>query len=269
MSPTFKMNGVLRFSVLTSTFNMDRFASVEEAAEEIFSEKRMALRLHLFEKICLPSLTRQRDQGFDLVVATSDRMPEQYLTQLMDIVGDSSNISIVPFPVARHYGTLSKAYGLMPRGDASHQILFRLDDDDALDVDYIARTKRRAAGLVAVQGASTPFVIAYNRGFYLQRSEAGEAKVFDAIERAPLSVGTALVRPAGTGENPYRYNHRKFAQHYNTFSDITVPGFIRTHHWDNHSEPAIMGRKDEMTAEDIDADLRAHFGLSLAALKAI
>ena len=267
MSPTFKMNGVLRFSVLTSTFNMERFASVDEAAEEIFSAKRMALRLHLFEKLCLPSLTRQRDQGFDLVVATSDRMPEQYLAQLMDIVGDSPNISVVPFPVARHYGTLSKAYRLMPKGEATHQILFRLDDDDALDVDYIARTKRKAAGLVAVQGAATPFVIAYNRGFYLQRGK--EPKVFDAIERAPLSVGTALVRPAGAGENPYRYNHRKFAQHYNTFTDITVPGFIRTHHWDNHSDPAIMGRKDEMTPADIDADLRTHFGLSLAALKAI
>ena len=269
MSPTFKMNGVLRFSVLTSTFNMDRFASVEEAAEEVFSDKRMALRLHLFEKLCLPSLTRQRDQGFDLVVATSDRMPDRYLAQLMDIVDDSPNISIVPFPVARHYRTLSAAYELLPKGEATHLILFRLDDDDAVDLDYIARTKRRAAGLVDVQGAATPFVIANNRGFYLQRGEDCAAKVFDAIERAPLSVGTALVRPAGAGENPYRYNHRRFAQHYNVFSDITVPGFIRTHHWDNHSEPAIMGRQGEMTPEDIDADLRVHFGLSLAALKAI
>lgn len=264
MSVTFKMVGALRFSVLSSTFNMETFSSAEEAAEELFSAERMALRFNLFENLCLRSLQQQRDQGFEMVVATSSHMPKPYLDQLYEMTAGNDNITVVPYQVDSQYRIMRRAYSHPKSAGESHLILFRLDDDDALDVDYVARTKRLAAGLLPVQGPATPFVIAYNRGFYVQRGQAGgDSRVFDATERAPLSVGTTLVRPARLGtDNPYRFNHRKFAQHYNVFSDITVPGFIRTLHWDNHSEPAVMGLQDQLSTEEVDQELRMHFALT-------
>ena len=81
-----KTIGVLRFSVLTPTFNAERFDSLEQAARHVFSEDRMALRFRFFEKLCLPSLARQSDPDFGMVILTSDRMPERYLERLLGLV---------------------------------------------------------------------------------------------------------------------------------------------------------------------------------------
>ncbi|OIQ25439.1 MAG: hypothetical protein BM562_17120 [Alphaproteobacteria bacterium MedPE-SWcel] len=270
MSATFNMVGVIRFSLLTPTFNADQFASLDAAATALFAPERMAHRLHLFERLCLPSLLRQSDPEFTLVVVTSDRMPQKYLQHLADLLAPHPNIILCPFGPDNHFQILKQAYALVPAEGASHCILFRLDDDDALDGDYIARTKRLAAGLLPLQASpGTPFAISFNRGIYLLKSETEPPRVLDSCERAPLSAGVSLVRPARGKGNPYRFNHRKLAQHYPLFSDISVPSFLRTVHWDNHSTPAMMGLTGQHSASALDADLTRHFGMSLAELKAI
>lgn len=270
MAATFNMVGVIRFSLLTPTFNADRYPDLDAAAEAIFAPDRMALRLYLFEKLCLPSLVRQGDADFHLVVATSDRLPQPVLKRLQELLAPHDHMRLLQFAPENHFQILKEAYGAIPEQGESHRILFRLDDDDALDGGYVARCKRLAAGLLPLQAsAETPFAIAFNRGIYLVREEGQPPVVVDSCERAPLSAGTALVRPVSGKGNPYRYNHRKFAQHYPLFSDIAVPSFLRTVHGDNHSTPAMMGLTARQTEAEIDADLQAHFGMSLRALKAI
>ncbi len=270
LTATFAMIGVIRFSMLTPTFYAGRYPDLEAAARDLFAPERLDLRLHLFEHLCLPSLLRQGDPDFHLVVATAERLPDPYLSRLQDLLAPHANMHLCRYGIDNHYQLLKRAYAEVPRAGESHRILFRLDDDDALDGDFVARTRRLAAGLLPLQAsAETPFAIAYNRGLYLVKSRKGPAEVVDSCERAPLSAGTVLVRPAAGGGNPYRYNHRKFAQHYPLFSDISVPAFLRTVHWDNHSNPAMMGLTGQQEAAEIDADLLRHFGWTLADLKAL
>ncbi|MGD9865090.1 MAG: glycosyltransferase [Pseudodonghicola sp.] len=263
-----KTVGLLRFSVLTPTYYSERFKTLEETAAHIFSPERMELRFRLFEKLCLPSLIRQTDPEFDMVVLTAESMPERYLTRLLDLLEPLPNIHCLPVGTDNHYKLLQKGYNAVPKEDCTHRILFRLDDDDAVDMNFIRRTKRFADALLRMQGPKTPFVIAHNRGFYV-RSTKGKTEIFDACERAPLSTGTALVAPVGSGENPYRFNHRKLAQHFNTFSDISVPAFIRTIHGDNKSNPAQMGLTHKMTEAQIARQLETHFGVSMDDLRAL
>ena len=163
---------------------------------------------------------------------------------------------------------LREAYGSVATGETTHRIMFRLDDDDAVDLDFVARTKRLAAGLVALRGPEAPVIIACNRGFYVDTS-GGETEVFDACERAPLSTGVTLVAPVGYNGNPYRYVHRKFAQHYDCYSDISVPGFIRSVHGDNKSNPTQMGLVRKMKPKQVAAEIAQHFHLTLDDLKAL
>lgn len=263
-----RMIGLLRFSVLTPTYYSERFKTLEETAAHLFSAERMELRFRIFETLCLPSLVRQSDPDFDMVVLTAQSMPEPWIGRLAALLAPLPNIHLRKAGTGNHYRLLQQGYQSVPSDAAGHRILFRLDDDDALDLGFVARIRRAARGLIAVQGADTPFVIACNRGFYVQAAPGGNA-VFDTCERAPLSAGTALVAPPGHMQNPYRFVHRKLAQHYNTFSDISVPAFIRTIHGDNKSNPTQMGITHKMTDADIDRDLRAHFGVTLDALRAL
>jgi Putative rhamnosyl transferase len=268
MENKLKTVGLLRFSVLTPTYYSERFDTLEKTAAHIFSPERMALRFRIFENLCLPSLVRQSDADFDCVVLTAASMPAQYLDRLRDLLAPLANIHLMPVGTDKHYQLLKSGYNSVPVGDCTHRIEFRLDDDDAVDLDFVRRTKRLANGLLELQGPDTPFIIACNRGFYVRKTN-GETEVFDACERAPLSAGTALVARIDHPANPYRFNHRRLAQHYNTFSDISVPGFIRTIHGDNKSDPTLMGITHKMKAKTINDQLIRHFGASMDDLAAL
>ncbi|MCD9147449.1 glycosyltransferase [Pseudophaeobacter flagellatus] len=268
MTQRMKMVGLVRFSVLTPTYYSERFATLDETAAHLFAPERMALRFSIFESLCLPSLLRQSDGDFDLVVLTAAAMPEIYLNRLSALLEPHDNIHLRLVGTRNHYRLLRQGYDSVPQNDASHRILFRLDDDDAVDLDFVCRTRALATGLLPLQPPETGFVIAHNRGFYLRATPQGP-QIFDAIEQAPLSAGTALVAPKGSSTNPYRYNHRKLARHHNLYSDMQVPAYIRTIHGDNKSEPAQTGITHRMEQAEMDASLQRHFGLCLADLEAI
>jgi hypothetical protein len=262
------MIGLLRFSVLTPTYYSERFPTLDKAAEHLFSDDRMALRFRLFENLCLPSLVQQTDPDFHCVVLTAETMPEVYKKRLETLLAPYPNITCRPVGTDRHYQLIKQGYKSVPTGDASHKILFRLDDDDAVDLGFVERTKRLANGVLALGNPDLPTAISYNRGYYADLT-GGAVDVFDACERAPLSTGTALLAPVGFARNPYRYNHRALAQHFNLYSDISVPGFIRTIHGDNKSRPTQMGITRKQGDDVIDRNLRRHFALSLTDLKAL
>lgn len=268
MVQSMKMVGLIRFSVLTPTYYSERFATLKDTANHLFDPDRMALRFSIFENLCLPSLVRQTDGDFDLVVLTAKAMPEIYRQRLQDLLAPHAHMHLRTVGTRNHYRLLKQGYDSVPANDASHRILFRLDDDDAVDLDFVRRTRRLASGLLPLHPAGSSFALAHNRGFYLQATAEGP-EVFDAVEQAPLSAGTVLVTPQDSGANPYKFNHRKLARHVNLYSDMQVPAYIRTIHGDNKSDPAQTGITRRMEPEDIDTSLQAHFGLSLAALKAI
>ncbi|WP_424980171.1 glycosyltransferase [Leisingera sp. S232] len=255
-----RMIGLVRFSVLSTEFFDEDFQSLQEKADHLYAPERMELRFRLFENLCLRSLTQQSDSSFRLIVLTSSEMPERYLERLLDLTEPFRNVychGVAPGP---HYKQIKEGYGMVQLRRASHRAFFRLDDDDAMDRDFVKRTKELARGLIPLQGQDqTPFAIAHNRGFYLEKTAAGP-EVYDTCEWAPLSTGLSVVAPVSASINPYSYNHRKFAQHINTYSDISVPSFLRSIHGDNMSNPAKMGNTRKSTPAEVDSALEQHFG---------
>lgn len=268
MSESMKMVGLVRFSVLTPTYYSERFATLEETAAHLFDPDRMELRFHVFEKLCLPSLVHQSDRNFEVVFLTAESMPKIYLDRLEALLAPHPHFHFRPVGVSKHYRLLRHGYNSVPHEGCSHRILFRLDDDDAVDLNYVRRCKMLTEGLLPMQQPDGHFVIAHNRGFYLRATSEGP-EIFDAIEQAPLSAGTALVAPVESWANPYRYNHRKLARHFNLYSDMTVPAYIRTIHGDNKSEPTQTGVSHKLHDAAIEDGLSEHFGMSLDDLKAI
>ena len=262
------MVGLLWFSVLTPTYFFERFDTLEKTAAHIFAPDRMALRFHLFENLCLPTLIKQTDPDFQCVVLTAKTMPAQYLTRLQDLVAPWPNIHCRPVGTEKHYQLIKDGYNSVPTNGATHRLLFRLDDDDAVDLDYVRRTKSFAAGLQKLNTADTPVIIAHNRGYYVKVQDS-DNEVFDAVERAPLSVGIALLAPVDYPRNPYRYNHRALARHYNVYSDISVPGFVRTIHDTNKSTPTQTGLTHKQKPDEMADQISRSFGFDISHLKAL
>ncbi len=258
--------GVVRFSVLTEDYYAETYGSVEAIAEHLFTDERLALRFKLFEALCLPSLVAQSDQEFRVVVLTSTLLPEEARARLDALVAPHRNISVFAAAPARHYQICKQAYSRAYEEGYSHRLSFRLDDDDALASDFVARLKLMAKPLLELH-PEEPTMIAFNRGFYVEVSGQGSNEVLDTVERAPLSVGLTLLHPASYGRNPYRYNHRAIGQHYTLYSDISEAGFIRTIHSDNKSNPAKLGITGKKKQLEIEAQIAERFELRMQTLR--
>ncbi|WP_372614996.1 glycosyltransferase [Aquicoccus sp.] len=260
--------GVVRFSVLAVDYYTERFGTVDNIAEHLFSPERLALRFELFEKLCLPSLAQQSDRDFRAVILTSTELPSDARARLDDLVAEHDHIEVFAAEPHQHYPISRMAFRSVPLGGASHKLWFRLDDDDAVALDYVERLKHTARGLRAIHG-DQPFMIAFNRGFYVEVTGQGGNRIVDFVERAPLSVGTALLAPAAYDRTPYRYNHRALGQHYNLYTDIAAPVFLRTIHSDNKSQPTKQGVGQELAEADVEHRIRERFGFDIDMLRAL
>lgn len=259
--------GLIRFSYVAKGGFAKTFETDEEAQNFLYDPERLERRFDLFEKMCMPSLLAQSDAGFTCVVLTGESLPKAARRRLQEHLSQLSDGRLISLPPKPHYGAMKNALKKVDFDGASHRTTFRLDDDDALDTSYVARLKARAETVHDLADGA-PFAIAFNHGIYVRKT-AGGNKIFDATERTPLSVGTALVCPADHPDNVYARNHRFLPQFFDTYSDARTPAWIRTIHQDNDSDPFIHGRSGEMSTDEIASALKQGFAQSYGGLVAL
>ena len=91
----------------------------------------------------------------------------------------------------RHQAFADRIQAMAEQDSATHVTGFRLDDDDALDRDHIARMRRTVAALLPVAGMDAPLVTGSNRGYFLERKPGGNtasAWAFVPMRHSRLSV---------------------------------------------------------------------------------
>ena len=105
---------------------------IEEVARILYEPRRMERRFFLFEKLCLPSIAKQTNKDFRLVILASNIMPDPYKDRLAGLTAEVPQIEIL-YREAEHV-----TYAFNPRmqelvdgieGPTAH---FRLDDADEL-----------------------------------------------------------------------------------------------------------------------------------------
>ncbi|MCR8726543.1 putative rhamnosyl transferase [Frigidibacter sp. ROC022] len=260
--------GLVRFSLVTTGDFYPGFDSVEAMQEFLFDEARLARRFAMFEALCLPALARQSDPDFTVLFLTAETLPTRWRERLDSLLAPHPWARVVAMPPMLHYPAIKAAFQSLPAEGFSHRTSFRLDDDDAVDLGHVARLRRLAERLQVVQAPDRPMALGFNRGFYLRFRE-GRNEIFDARERTPLSVGAALVAPAGYEDNVYVRNHRALAQYFDCWSDAESFVYLRTLHRDNKSNPHFSGSQRELGQGQVNRILRESFGLRPAELKAL
>lgn len=257
MKATNQIIGLLRFSYPSIGGFRRKHDTAEDAEAFLYRADRLDRRLALFERFTLPCLKQQTDPDFTMLILVGETMPERHLDRLEKLLQGMPQVRLLAYPSLPHYRAMRKAFDEVKTSKASHRTTFRLDDDDAVDKDFVKRLRQVADRLAD----ETPTAIAFNRGLYVDYTQT-PPEIFDATERTPLAVGTALTVPMGHPENIYRRNHRLLAQFYNTYSEAETPSYIRTVHQDNGSEPAFSGRTRDMSADEIATVLKDQFDLT-------
>jgi hypothetical protein len=220
--------GHCRFSWFGISDTGRSIADIGMARALLWHPLRMAVRFQLFETIMLPSLKAQTDQDFRLIVTVSKSMPEPYHQRLERVltgwgpaeilVTERTDIGHVLRPVIRETS----------KGGSVPSVHFRIDDDDALAHDYIARLKMACARL------DPGSMVSFPKGF-VGFTDGYTAKHTTRLT-PNIAIGLALILRPADRRSPFQIQHRKHAQKVPSFSDPTFYAYQNTVHGVNNTK---------------------------------
>ena len=113
---------------------------------------------------------------------------------------------------------------------------FRLDDDDAVAIDYVARVRQDFTALSALYAESGRFAVDYNMG--IQLYDAAGSVTGQILRRAFWSCGLTLYLPPGELMQALDFPHHKVWQKMPTLTRGGQPMFVRGVHQSNDSSVA-------------------------------
>ena len=265
--------GIVRFSMVSKSpigFPSLLERSLQERESEIFSANRMERRFAFLQHILLPTLMRQNDQDFRLVVVTTENLPLPYRDRLNSSLSILPQASVLSIPVeATLLHACRRSLQSALKLSAERWSTFRIDDDDGLSLNYVARLRQ------SMQRAKNTCAVTMVPGLEVIEGDAYRYR----LARKPCSgAGLALVSLSGdpsTGKFKSVYQlgaHRKVGErvhlelirgapaylrliHGNNVSRITAPpgGYIDANEAENHLQ-ASFGYPSRESFELIMAD---------------
>lgn len=260
--------GLTRFSVPSLGAFQVEHASIEERRAYLYDPARLDQRFAWFENVTLPGLAAQKDEAFKLVVLMGEDFPEPWLERMMDHVARMPQL-VAHFAPPEHHRKIC-ADAIRPHIDPKAEVVlqFRLDDDDAVAVDFTRRLRRDWRKLKAFHAdRDGPIAIDYTRGLNLVARPNGTIEIVPRLE-AFLGVAFAIATRPGDGHHILGFMHHVIWQQ---MAAVSLPDeimWVRGAHGANDS--GAPGEKPQFKADEAELRqaLRKRFRIDLPALKA-
>lgn len=227
----------------------------------LYAPKRMEQRMRWFENLCLPPLLWQSDPDFTLILATGEDLPEPWITRLREIAEAVPQIRLEQVAPGRHAEICRTLLARHTDPGADVVAQFRMDDDDAVAVDYVARIRRDYSLVERLMNGRDPVALDYGRGLVLEQDPRGQLSLRCELTHFWCAALT-LYFPGGKPRSVMNYRHDWMWRFVSTVSRIDRVMWIRGLHGNNDSPRHPYGhRRIEMTAEQLDDALFDRFGL--------
>ncbi|WP_254604251.1 glycosyltransferase [Leisingera sp. ANG59] len=260
--------GIVPFSYAAA----DRFQAARDHQDEaqllraLFDETRIAFRFRMLELLNAHSMKAQGDRNFSMIYLVSERMPPEHRRRLEEIVSDVPGARIIALPQMPLAEAVRRAFEQVIDPQAEHVSLFRLDDDDALAVDFVGSLRRRARRLINAGLILKPTVLSATRGVYWKNDGKGRSQLIDICDRVPLSMGYTIVSPREEIGHHYLKGHRDAAMFYPCFMDPSRIMYVRSVHGDNDGGISNLNRGRVLEAEHAREVMRRRFNLDAVSL---
>lgn len=168
--------GLCRFSVPSIGGFQVEHESLDARRSMLYDPIRLDARTLWFEHVTLPSIRSQADTDFIFVVLVGQDLPEPWRTRLERMVAEVPQIRIVAAPPGPHRKMCADA--LRQHVDLGAEVVaeFRLDDDDAVAVDFVERVREETPALMPLFRRYGKVAIDFSRGVVLD-SRSGDLEV--------------------------------------------------------------------------------------------
>lgn len=247
-----KIFGHCRFSYLGRTDTGKAIVSLDDARKKLWNPARMAARFNLFENIMLPSIINQTDKAFDFVITTSNEMPDVFHDRLNKAVSGQKNIRILRTSETNIRRALRPIMLEANNDRADNAVHFRIDDDDAVSADYIAKLRHASAGL------KPKTMVTFPRGVLGFMN--GENACHRAFEKHSIAIGLALIKGPNDLVTPFEIQHRAYGKKNPVYSDPTFPAYHYTRHTTNNTNgyDQVLHRSGGVVDIVLENSLKVH-----------
>ncbi|GGD19546.1 glycosyltransferase [Sinisalibacter lacisalsi] len=244
----------------------DDLASARAA---LYADHRMRHRLYLLEEVVLPALRAQTDPDFTLVLLMGDQMPEPYRTQVLDLVADVPQVEVVFEPEGQPQQDLIRKVMLDRRDENAAAVAeFRLDDDDAIAVDFVAETRAVFAEIHPLFERNGLFGVDYTRGVVLITSR-DDCKVKPITARWWAPGMVVYIRP-DLAKSVLDFHHMRLWHEMTILMHADKPMFVRGIHHSNDSSIEQFGKRSgryPLDRKNTQAFMEERFAINLRRVK--
>lgn len=197
--------GLCRFSYpCVGGFQIEH-ETIEQRISYLYSEERLSERLFAFEHITLPGLRAQTDNDFTFVVLIGESMPEHHTERLLAMVEDIPQVVVLSYEPMEYRNAMRRVFAQAVDTSFDWVVQFRLDDDDAVSVDFIQRVRRNAILTEKIYKETGKLAIDFNQGYAVELTNTGIMAAH--LKRAYWTPALAVVLSTHAGKNIMNFPH--------------------------------------------------------------
>lgn len=266
--PKIQAIGVCRFSLLVEGGFKRSPEDLAKRAVFLFDEKRLAQRFAWFRHVTLPSLKAQSDTDFRFVILASQGMGRKWRRKLRQMIAGIPQIEVDFVKPGAHHDVANAAMRSRFEPGADIIAQFRVDDDDAVARDYIARIRSDFAdGLAPIFDRFNRVACDYVSGFILD-ADGHEAQLYQTDALNWNCAQTVYFRP----DEPsalFDFGHHRLHVAMPTVTLCDSNMYVRGRHSSNDSAFEIpkfdtrpwgfevLPERFDISLESLQAELRA------------
>lgn len=263
---TVQVLGLCRFSLLVEGGFQVLHETLDDRRRMLYDPAWLETRFLWFEHVCLPALKAQTDPDFTLILLTGVDLPDHALSRLRDLIAPIPQIVLQQEPPALHRPLCRRVMGAHHDQTAQASLQFRLDDDDAVAVDFVERLRADFDCLGSLFARERRLYLDYTQGMSLMAPPTGMRVVRQVADR--ISAGLAVALRPDDPVGVMGFAHHKVNQFMAgaTFGD--TPMYVRGKHGLNDSIRGVLrhdGMELPLDPETVVATMRERFAIDLEA----
>lgn len=268
MAEGVQVQGLCRFSLPCTGGFKKYHDSLGERRAALYDPARLDTRCLWFERILLPGIALQSDPDFTLHLVLGEDFPEPWRSRMEALFAEVPQITAHWRAPDDHRAICRDV--LLPARDTTRAAVaeFRLDDDDAVAVDYVAQLRRNWPRVARLAGPNGRVALDHGKGVVLAGHADGRVALHPLITQC-WSAGLALyMRPDDPGIIMDFPHHKIWSRvPYVNLTDSLM--FIRGDHGTNDAKtPFAAGVPIPMEEADLAEALSRRFAIDIAAFRA-
>lgn len=250
--------GICRFSVPSEGAFQVEHDTIAERRAFLYDPARLDYRFAWFEHMLLPSIAAQRDKAFRLVIMLGEDFPEPWRARMEAHIAAHPQLVAAYVPPGHHRRMVGALMAEHSDPEACAVAQFRLDDDDAVAIDFTRSLREDFLKLRAYFEDHGWLAIDYGRGLIVEHQGVEKLAVRAGITHF-WSAGMAVYSRPGDGHHILEVPHNGTWQRMAAVTDVEQFMFIRGEHDSNDSKIKLMFHKLDIERADLMSILRRRF----------